>query len=64
MLLVQVTVIHLIEKFTTVTETKGYLQHHRIPLVCLIISQCNAFQFSQLILVRSISVSIHLPLGS
>ena len=43
MLLVQVTVIQLIEKFTTVSETKGHLQHHRIPPVCLIVSQCNAF---------------------
>jgi hypothetical protein len=43
MLLQEVTVIHLMEKFTIVMETKCHLQHRRLPPVFLFISQCNAF---------------------
>jgi hypothetical protein len=41
-LLIRVTVNHRMEKFTIVTDSKGHLQHYRIPVVCLIISHCNA----------------------
>jgi hypothetical protein len=60
-LLVWVTVIHHVEKFTTVTEIKATFSITE-SLWC---ASCKSlhFQFSWHILVRCISIAIHLPLG-